>query len=111
MTSPGDDGGGRRPADEGEAAPTLGVVDGLEQEARTVAYKAPKSADRGQIVGYELAPDRHDGVGAGELAESRELVGVLRAFPDERGTRPKIRSCAAHEASPKLRWKQLQSPV
>jgi hypothetical protein len=50
-------------------------------------------------------------VGAGELAESRELVGVLRAFPDERGTRPKIRSCAAHEASPKLRWKQLQSPV
>ena len=56
-------------ADEREAAPSLAVLDRLEQEAGAVADELGVRRDRRLEVGEQLGPDRHDGVLARQGAE------------------------------------------
>ncbi len=97
-------GGQRAASDERVAPPPLAALDRLEEEAgaAVAADDAEEGGDRGDGVGHELAPDRHQAVLGGQGAE-----------PVEAGTRPaEVRLAhGSATASPKARKKQLRLPV
>ena len=92
--------------EEREAAPTLGVLDRLEQEPRRAvdlgADELGERRHRRLEVGQHLAPDRHDGVVPGERAE------LVACRPDRSGAGHGL---AGRSPPPNARKKQDRSPV
>ncbi len=97
----GDERPRRIAAEEREPPPPFRVLDRLEEEALTIADELHERRHRRLEVGQDLTPDRDDRVVAREGVE----LGARRS---SRGSRHK---CSGAAPPPKLRKKQLRSPV
>ena len=105
LRAAGGDGGQRVAADERVAAPPLAALHRLEEEPGPVGTvdDLEEGGHRGEGVGHQLAPDRHDAVLGGQ---GREPVG-----PGPDGPAGGRRPGHGHCGSPKARKKQERLPV